>query len=329
MVGNQEGILIQRGNISPTIIHARLRNYGLNIVKVKRGEKAPIELGWTKKVYWYDNFTLAKHLDEGGNYGVQPNHSYIMIDGVKRCLCVVDFDKKELQDKLLDKFPKTFTTTSGSPKGCVHLWFATDRLEKTRDITNEEGETRADIISKNGYIMCPGSLHPSGSIYKVVNDIPMVYLAYDEILKILGPYDKIPPKPVQNTSCPAAGQPRSGYAGACGKQVISGYSTNSFYDSVKSRLNVINVLQAEGIDTSKNPTECPFHSSESGKCLSFTSEVANCFHCKGGWNLFTLVRDLGSLDNKDTFEALANLTGLQDELKQFQSDYLKEQEERG
>lgn len=301
-------ILMQRGGIRPIIIHDRLKKYGMNIVKVKRGEKAPIEPRWTQKVNWYDNSTLKKHLDEGGNYGVQPNYSYIMIEGVKRYLCVVDFDQKELQDKLFNKFPKTFTTTSGSSKGCVHLWFATDRLEKTRDIRDEEGKTRADIISKNGYIMCPGSIHPSGSIYSVVNDLPLVYLPYDEILKILEPFHKAKPKPIEEV------------------KPSTNYSSNSFYDNVKSRINVIEILQQQGVDTSKNPTECPFHSSESGKCLSFTSQLANCFHCKGGWNLFTLVRDLGSLDNKDTFEALANLTGLQDELKQFQSDFLKQQE---
>ncbi len=290
-------------------IPLRLREYGFNFVLVERGKKKPIGLAWNKRVYKLDNSNLNKQLEDGGNGGIQPNFSKIVINSIEHELLMVDFDKKWLQDKVLDKFPKTFTTTSGSSKNCLHLWFASDKADQLA-IKDEEGNTLADIIGNDGYIMCPPSIHPSGSVYSVVEDVPIVFFPYDKILEILKPFDKTLPKKIKEVT------PRKDYG------------TNSFYDMVRSRINVIDVLNEQGIDTSKSPTNCPFHDSVSGECLSFDSEKWFCHHggCGKSGNLFILVRDLKNLTARETFEELAEKTNLTDELKKFQSDYLKEKE---
>jgi len=103
------------------------------------------------------------------------------------------------------------------------------------------------------------------------------------------------------------------------------YGSNSFYDEVRSKINVIDVLNKLGIDTQNSRTDCPLHDSESHECLSFTKDVWNCWHCGKSGNLFTLVKEVYQLDNKETFEKLAELTGLQDELREHQIEYNKEE----
>ena len=282
------------------IIHPRLLGYDLNFVKINKGAKRCIETRWNTRVIRHWNSSLVKHLEEGGMYGVQINNS--LVDG--KYLLVIDFDNREFQDKVINQFPKTFTTSSGSKKNCLHLWFSTDKIEKKFAILNEEGKTLADVLGEHGQIVAPGSFHPGGSTYRVVNDMPITFIPYDEVLKILKPYMKKIDKVV-------AAAPR-----------IS-YGSNSFYNEVRSKINVIDVLNKLGIDTQNSRTNCPFHDSESHECLSFTEKVWNCWHCGKSGNLFTLVKEVYNLDTLDTFEKLAELTGLEDELKEYQSEYMK------
>ena len=77
-------------------------------------EKRPIEKAWQKKIHKIDCPILIEHLEQGKNYGVQSNNSFININGENYFLIVIDFDKKEFMDKVINEFPETFTTTSGS-----------------------------------------------------------------------------------------------------------------------------------------------------------------------------------------------------------------------
>jgi len=89
-----------------------------NFVLIGGDGKQPIEKAWQKKIHKKDCPQLQEHLKNGGNYGVQSNNSTVIIDGKTYFLIILDFDTKEFQDKVIDKFPETFTTTSGSPKQC-------------------------------------------------------------------------------------------------------------------------------------------------------------------------------------------------------------------
>jgi len=286
-------------------IHKSLLKYPfLNYVKVEKDGKHCVELRWNTRVMRDWDSSLNEWLKEGGDYGVQTNNSFVEIDGIKRQLLNIDFDNREFQDKLIDKFPETFTTTSGSPKNCVHIWLATDKHEKKFAIGDEEGNTLADIFGQHGQVLAPGSRHKSGSVYSVVNDVPIAFIPYNEVLAILKPYMKKEEKVI--VVAPKVS-----------------YGNNSFYNMVRSKIDVIDVLNKLGINTERPRTDCPLHSSEGHECLHFDKDKWYCHHnaCKKSGNLFTLVKLAYNLDTRETFEKLAELTGLQDELREHQIEY--------
>jgi len=276
-----------------------------NFVLIGGDGKQPIEKGWQKKIHKIDCLQLQEYLSANKNYGVQPNNSPIIINGEAKFLCMVDFDTKEFQDKVLHLFPETFTTTSGSPKNCLHLWFASDN-NKAFKIKDENLNTLADLIGAGNQIIAPGSKHSSGSVYTVIKDIPIAFIPYSEIEAILKPHDKSPKKNLK---------PKKEYL----PKGISSDITQDIYNSISFE----EVLKEVGVDTSKNPTGCFLHSSNGGKCFSFDNETAHCFHCDGSWNKFSLVREAKNLTDKGTFEWFAEKTGRTADLEKARKEYVK------
>ncbi len=279
----------------------RLKNFNFVLLAGETG-KEPFEKGWQNKIHKSDDPQLIEHLNTNKNYGVNCGKMSPIIVGDKNYfLIVVDFDKKEIQDKILHLLPETFTTTSGSPKNCYHLWFACDN-DKSFKILDKDTETLADIQGTGKQIVCVGSKHKSGSTYSIVKDIPFAFIHYSELQALLMPYDQSPKKEsrVQKVYTPKG-------------------IGNNISDSIMSGTSMEQILRELGVDTSKNPTSCPFHSSKGGKCLGWNNETAHCFHCDGSWNKFSLVKKAKNLTDKETFEWLAEKAGLSDELIQSRS----------
>lgn len=65
-----------------------------------------------------------------------------------------------------------------------------------------------------------------------------------------------------------------------------------FIEKVKSKIKVSDILKEFKINVNKNPTDCPFHASAGGKCLSFNDGKGlwKCFHsgCDKGGDIFHL-----------------------------------------
>ncbi len=273
--------------------------------------KQPAERGWQKKVHRFEDFAVQEHLKQGRNYGIQPNNSSITFEGdtEAKFLVMIDFDTKEFQDKVLDKFPKTFTTTSGSKKNCVHLWLASDN-NKAFKIKNENLDTLADFIGSGNQIIGVGSKHNSGSVYSIVEDEPLAFMPYSEIEALLKPHDKSPKK---------VKKPKKQFV----PKNIEGDLVEEIYNSVSME----DVLSTIGIDTSKNPTGCFLHGSNGGKCFSYDDETAHCFHCDGGWNKYSLIREAKNFSDKETFDWFAKTTGRMDELKEDRKKFKKEKDQ--
>lgn len=288
--------LIQGGGKIPL----RLQNLGFNFCKCK--EKRCFEPAWNKRVYRFDDASLLAWIKNGGNYGTQTNNS--IIEG--KYLCQIDFDKKWFMDKVIDKFLKTFTTTSGSSKECLHLWLLTDEHKPIFRIKDDAGDTLCDYFGKDGQIISPNSIHTSGSVYSVVDDLPLAFMPYKEIVKILS---NAAPKLIEFKK-----EKKSNYV----------IPTNGFYGECVSKLSIADVLESVGIDTQKNPTACPFHSSKREECFSFERNVWNCFDCGEAGNLFLLVKKIWDLNTRETFEKLAELGGLEDEHKEHQAKFMRE-----
>jgi len=268
--------------------------------------KQPAEKGWQNKLRYLDSKEFQEHIKKGFNYGVQSNNSFITIEGKTYFLVVIDFDKRKFQDEVINKFPETFTTTSGSRKKCCHIYLASDN-NKSFKIKDENLDTLADIIGAGNQVIGVGSKHKSGSIYKVVKDIPIAFMPYTEIEAILKPYDKTPKKPKKEKKL----------------YVPKGLASNLSEEMIDS-ISMEEILVEVGIDTSKNPTNCFAHSSKGGKCFSYNDETAHCFNCDESWNKFSLIREAKNLTDKETFEWFAEKTGRSDDLKKSRKEYAKE-----
>src|SRR3989338_320195 len=282
---------------------------GFNFVLIGGDGKKPIEKGWQKKVHKIDCPIFKEHIKKGKNYGVQSNNSSVIIDGKTYFLVVVDFDTKEFKDKVISLFPETFATTSGSKKRCLHLWFASDN-NKAFKIKDEKLNTLADVIGAGNQVIAPGSKHNSGSTYSVVKNVPIAFMPYAELEAMLKPHDRSPKK-----------------AEKIKKQYTPKGISNDVNKKIFNSVSMEQLLSGLGIDTSKNPTDCPLHLSNGGKCLSWNNETAHCFHCqkeRDGWNKYSLVRDAKKLSDKETFEWFAGKAGMLDELNKSRKDYIKD-----
>lgn len=275
-----------------------------NFVLIQGQTKKPFEKEWHKKIHKINDEDFQNHIKAGNNYGVQSNESFID----DKFLIVIDFDTKEFQDKVINLLPKTFSTSSGSDKKCLHLWFACDD-NKAFKIKDENQNTLADIIGAGNQVIAPGSKHQSGSIYSVVDDLPIASITYSELEAILKPHDKTPKKKEK---------PK--------KQFIPTGIGNDIFNDIMGSISMSQVLFEIGVDTEKNPTNCFAHGSNGGKCFGFNEDTAHCFHCDGSWNKFSLVKDAKNLSSKDTFEWFAEKTGKMDELEKARKEFGKKKQ---
>lgn len=272
--------------------------------------KQPIQKGWQKKIIKADDPELVAHLQAGNNYGVIcGDKSFIEKDGKTYFLIVVDFDIKEYQDKIKPLLPETFTTTSGSSKNCVHLWFASDN-DKSFKIHTRKLDTICDVQGTGKQIIAPGSKHNSGSTYTIINDIDFAFIPYSELQAILMPFDEKPKKASKIKKTNA----------------IKQYNQ----DLIKVMMDIVSmkdVLDEIGIDSSKNPTNCFAHNSKGGKCFSYTDELCNCFHCSGSWNKYSLLKEAKRFTDKQVYEWFAEKSGMKDELEKSRKDYIEKKKE--
>jgi len=233
-------------------------------------------------------------LNSNGNYGV--------LGGGTKNLIIIDFDNQKVQDELIDKFPKTYTVKTG--RGLLHLYYFSDKA-KSFKIFNGEMDTLADIQGEGKQVVGAGSIHPNGNKYEIAANLPINYIDYAEIQARLKPYDSRQKKEKKEFKKPEV------------------KLTENFLDQLISSIKIEDVLNSIGINTSKNPTECPFHSSKGGACLGFQNEVAHCFHCDGSWNIFSLVKEYKNCSFNESLEYLAKLGNLETELEESRKEYIQ------
>lgn len=272
----------------------RLQQDGIRFVLLERSGKKPIQKDWTNKTILYDNAELINHISNGGNYGV--------MGGGSKQLLILDFDNEKVQDEVCLKLPRTFTIKTGSGK--LHKYFFSDGCISFK-IFDENLNTLVDIQGEGKQVVAPNSIHPNGNRYEVFDDTDISFLTYSEIKALLLPYDKKVKKEKKEYEKP------------------KGILTDDFLDTLKSNLNMEDVLSSIGINTSINPTQCPKHSSKGGKCLGFNRETAHCFHCDGSWNIFSLIKDYKNCDFKEALQYLSNIAGLEEEYEKSKRKYIE------
>jgi len=109
----------------------------------------------------------AEHARRGGNIAYRCG---ALGDG--RSLIVVDFDSQEAYERLRSLLPSTLeVATSEKPDGWRgrHVYLFTYGRVRTRKI-EQDGRELFSIRGEGAYIIAPGSRHPSGVRYEVIED---------------------------------------------------------------------------------------------------------------------------------------------------------------
>jgi hypothetical protein len=264
----------------------------MQFLRVAYKTKKPFERGWTNKPYSYKK--ISKYFPKE-NYGVMTG-----ING----LGVLDDDSenKELLNLALKSFGETFRVRD-------HLYFKIKDWDGNKIIFyDKSGKHYGELQGKGQMVVGAGSVHPSGEIYEIKNNIPIKEIDF-EIFK--GVFEKYLDNHLQ-------------------KEIKRNYtpiqtSSNNFLDKLKSAISMESVLRHFGVNTSMNPTNCIFHFC-SHRCLSFNSEVCNCFDtdCGQGYNIFSFVQKAKGLSSADTIKWLSEFAGMQKEYEEAKQEYLNQ-----
>lgn len=179
-------------------------------------------------------------------------------------LVVIDFDSQKVQDKVLPKLPKGLKQKSGG--GLIHAFFLTDNAENIK-ILDKDKNTLVDIQGPNKQIVIAPSIHPNGKQYVIVEDSDIPFLPMAEI-----------------------------------KAFFVDYLEKPHQEERKGKIDkppLKEVLRKYGVDTSRNPTQCPWHNSKGGKCFSFNEDVYHCFHCDKSGDSISFVMEQDGCDFKE------------------------------
>lgn len=232
------------------MIPEQLKNEEFRFVRLGLKTKKPIaqEKGWRLRGgLKHDDPILLEHIEQSKNYGVSGGYGDLYL---------LDSDIPLIGELLEQKFGKTFRVRSGSGRG-FHDYFIIRNDVLYRTITfDKDGEHFGELRGDGNYVVCPGSIHPSGGTYEVIRNIPILEINYDELIEHLKDYTK--PKTNKTVST----EPRKDY-GECDIQSIS--------------LSTV-------LGTNENRIANPWHGSTSGKnmVIDYGQGVWHCKRCDAG-----------------------------------------------
>jgi P4 family phage/plasmid primase-like protien len=133
---------------------------------------------------------------QDGNYGVAT-----IGDG----LVIVESDGNPLTAVLKEALPRTFTVLSGGSKN-PHFYYVIEDLPKENERrmkaiplfygieTGTDGRTRPAHVGMvkivNGYCVGPGSIHPSGGLYEIQDDVPIARIKWGDLITAISTFTK-------------------------------------------------------------------------------------------------------------------------------------------
>lgn len=272
-------------------IPQRLQDDKIRLIKLAYQAKNPIEPKWQDhNNYTYYDKSFQDHIKNGGNYGVLTGEDNLI---------VLDFDSQKLQDEIVPKLPKTFTVKTGS--GLLHKYFKTDNPESFK-LLDAEKNTLADIQGKGKQVVGPGSIHPNGNKYELIDNSEIAFLSMAENKALLADYLPKEQEVKQTTG--------------------NNKQADDDKAAIRAKINVPDLLRHYGIDTGRNPTCCPMHNSKGGKCLSFKNDLWHCFHCEEGGDIFSLMMAKEGISFAEAIQKLAKMAQI--ELKQTKQEATKQ-----
>lgn len=241
-------------------IHPRLREESFRFVPILNGHKKPEGKRWsTEANYPFGHPILAGYLAEGHNYGV--------ITGVGGLL-VLDIDDLPRLEALgiIDKLPETFIVRTG--RGGQHFYLLCPELKdkiilEDPELQDAEGDPLhlGELQALGQQVVGPGSIHPNGNRYEVINDLSIAPITGYDLLRIL--------TPLKQTKASEAEQPHSVQRRTAGGSSLGDLipiDQVAWPDEVKERAGA----EVRGSH--------PLHGSKSGKNFAINTSK-NCWHC--------------------------------------------------
>jgi len=134
--------------------------------------KSPILNKWPERPLTAEE--LMPYLQRGNNYGVICGTAGINI---------VDLEHIAPLEELKARLPPTLTIISGG--GGLHLYYK-GTIERGLEILGTNGEHWGEIRAGAQQAVGPGSVHPSGRIYRIIEDRPIIEITESQLKEALG-----------------------------------------------------------------------------------------------------------------------------------------------
>ncbi len=159
------------------------RHKELRYVRIRKREKKPFESKWqSENNYSAEDPSLLGHLAGGGNYGIACGFGGLV---------VFDSDNEERFKELgvINKLPRTFTVRTGG--GGTHRYYfcpeLKDKITLFDPIMNEPKHPGhplhlGEIQSNGQQVVGPGSIHPNGNQYEVIDDWEIAEISLAELM---------------------------------------------------------------------------------------------------------------------------------------------------
>jgi len=146
----------------------KLKEMGFNLIPLKGKSKEPIGgLNW--KQFQEEKYNGS--YPDSCNIGVVCGRS-------SGNVFVVDLDDTSLYDDYPQEIKNTFTVKTG--KG-YHLYYHFHGFPPPNKKLDDKRGRHIDIKSQGGYVLAPTSIHPNGSIYTAINELPIMDIAIDKL----------------------------------------------------------------------------------------------------------------------------------------------------
>ncbi|MDW5562993.1 MAG: bifunctional DNA primase/polymerase [Methanomassiliicoccus sp.] len=291
-------------------IPERLRDLRIRFVRVRRvGEIKPngqpangkeaMGNGWNEweNAYPFNSLQLAKHIADGGNYGVLCGHGLIVIDA----------DYPEVAATVDERLPKTFTVKSGrdGAGGFHYYYWCPDLPNPIRlEVPGAKKGEGGDVQSTGKQVIGPGSTHRTGRKYEIVKDLPITEIAAEQLLAAL--QDFLPPPEMDTPEDMKRHVPEGGD------------------DLDQLRIEKIVPLDKLTRHGHKYQGPCPWHGSETGSnfTIDLDKNVWHCFrHSTGGGPMHAIAIQEKIIECSESVRGGLNGEKFKEALKAAQQKY--------
>jgi len=156
------------------MIPSQLLNNDFRLIKISpHNRKVPLEKNWTTTANYLPNDpVIIKWVEDGQNYGVATGYGNLI---------VIDSDDKQLQELVEQHLPETFKVQTGG--GGYHNYYICEGQDK---VIFENGNQKhlGELQSNGQQVIAPGSIHPNGQPYKIINNHEITSITKEDIQKL-------------------------------------------------------------------------------------------------------------------------------------------------